>query len=453
MPRLRQKLFIILSITLLALVVDIPKGFAPKINLFGRQIKINLSRPPLDSQRDFDIKKGLDLQGGMQVTLSADMSKIDIKDRPTALESVQTVISKRIDLYGVSESSVKTSVAGNTYRIVVELPGISNPGEALNLIGQTAKLEFATPVFGSDPASPSAEPKINGFLPTDLTGSDLLTASVTFESQDRTPAVKLQFKDSGKNKFAKLTKEYIQKPLAIMLDGQIISAPIVQNEIVNGDAVINGKFTTKDAKFLATQLNAGALPVPVSVVSQKNIPALLGVQSLQHSLIAGGIGLGIVILFMSIYYGWMGIIAAIGLVIYGLITLALYKLIPVTLTLPGIAGFILSVGMAVDSNVLIFERFKEELRAGRAWPVALELGFTRAWNSIRDANISTIMTGLVLFNPLNWNFLNVSGMVRGFAFTLVMGILVSLFTGIYVTRTLLRLFYRGPKVKNQTKTQ
>lgn len=452
MSRPKKLFWLITLITILAVVVDIPKDYVFKTKLFGKDISLPLSRPalniPMGSStfvRDFDIKKGLDLQGGMQVVLSADLSQIEAASRKTAMDSVQTVISRRIDLYGVSESSVKTSVSGGDSRLIVELPGISNPSEALALIGQTAKLEFGTPVYTSDPASPSAEPTVAGFMPTDLTGADLKSAAVTFETEDRSPAVSIVFKESGRDKFAQLTKEFLDKPLAITLDGQIVSAPKVGSEITNGQAVISGKFTIQEAKFLATQLNAGALPVSVSVLSQKNIPPTLGVESLQKSLIAGGIGLGMVILFMSAYYGWQGIIACIGLLVYGAITLALYKLIPVTLTLPGIAGFILSVGMAVDGNILIFERYKEEIRAGRSWQAALELGFTRAWNSIRDANIATIMTGLVLYNPLNWDFLNVSGSVRGFALTLVMGVFISLFTSIVVTRTLLRLFYKGPR--------
>jgi len=452
MKRKWSLFYAIVFIVFLAIVIDIPQNLSLNLKISGREIKLNLSRPPINIKfgdqvfyRDFNIKKGLDLQGGMQVVLSADMSNINSQDRQTALDSARSIISRRVDMYGVSESSIKTSVVDSDYRIIVELPGVSNPGEALDLIGQTAKLEFATPVYESDPASPSAVPQLVDFQSVDLTGADLKSANVTFETEDRSPAVSIEFKDAGKDKFANLTKEFLDKPLAIILDNQIISAPVVQTEITTGQAIITGKFTTKEAKFLATQLNAGALPVSVSVISQKNIPATLGADSVKSSLTAGGIGLLMVVFFMSAYYGHLGIIASVGLVIYGLITLAIYKLIPVTLTLPGIAGFLLSVGMAVDSNILIFERYKEEIRAKREWRVALELAFGRAWDSIRDANISTLMTGLVLFNPLSWNFLNTSGMVRGFALTLILGIIISLFTGIIVTRTLLRLFYISSK--------
>jgi len=285
-----------------------------------------------------------------------------------------------------------------------------------------------------------------------LTGADLRLSQVTFETQDRQPAVSIKFREEGKEKFAELTRQYLNYPLAIILDGEIVTRPTVQTEIITGEAIITGDFSLEEAQQLAIQLNAGALPVPIKVLSQKNVPATLGQQAVTQSLTAGGIGLALVILFMSIYYGWMGIIASFGLVLYGLYTLAIYKLIPVTLTIPGIAGFLLSVGMAVDSNILVFERYKEEIRAGRDWKVALELGFGRAWDSIKDANIATLITGTILFNPLDFNFLNTSGSVRGFALTLILGIFISLFTGIVVTRTFLRLFYHPrEKVVNKKK--
>ena len=224
------------------------------------------------------------------------------------------------------------------------------------------------------------------------------------------------------------------------MDNILITNPIVNEPILSGQAVISGNFTAESASALAIQLNAGALPVPIKIIEQKNISATLGSDSVRKSVIAGSIGLGLVVLFMILLYGINGFLADIALVIYGLITLAVYKLIPVTLTLPGIAGFILTIGMAVDSNILIFERLKEELRAGRPFSIALELAFGRAWDSIKDANMATIITSLVLINPLNFNWLNTSGLVRGFAITLFIGVIISLFTGIIVTRTLMRLF-------------
>lgn len=433
-----QKVFIFIClISLLSLYIVLPT------KIFNFQIpRINLKIGNIDLSKEIELKQGLDIKGGLQVTLAADMKEIKPEDRSTALESVKTVIGRRIDLFGVSESGIKTATSGNDYRLILELPGVTDPQQALNLIGQTAQMEFAIPVYTPGKTATEAA-TLTGFSPTDLTGADLARASVTFETQDRSPAVAISFKDSGKTKFAKLTKENIGKPIAILLDGYPVTMPTVQVEITDGNAQITGKFTTDEAKALAVQLNAGALPVPVSVLSQKNIPATLGADSIQKSITAGAIGLFMVVFFMIGNYGWMGFIASIGLVLYGLFTLALYKLIPVVLSLPGIAGFLLSVGMAVDSNILIFERYKEEIRAGRTWTVGLELGFGRAWDSIKDANTATIITGLILLNPLDMKFLNTSGSVKGFALTLILGILISLFTGIVVTRNLLRLFYKG----------
>lgn len=401
-----------------------------------------------DFSKSIDIKQGLDIKGGVQVTLSADMSKIPDNDKNSAMESLKEVVSRRVDMFGVSESSVKTLISGGEYRLLLELPGVTDSKQALALIGQTAQLNFATPVFKEGKTATESATLVD-FKATGLTGADLKKASVTFETEDRSPAVSLQFSDEGKTKFAKLTRENIGKEIYIFIDDTPITHPTVQTEIIDGNAIISGSFTLEDAKSLTVQLNAGALPVPVSVLSQKNIPATLGADSIKKSLISGAVGLSMVVIFMTLYYGRLGLIASFSLMLYGLYTLALYKLIPVVLSLPGIAGFLLSVGMAVDSNILIFERYKEEIRAGRPWQVALELAFGRAWDSIKDANTATIITGLILFNPLNWSFLNTSGSVRGFALTLILGIIISLFTGLVVTRNLLRVFFKG---KNQQVT-
>lgn len=454
MSRHLKTLFFILTLFFFSLYLNLPGGFEKSVNILNKNFQIKLPQPSLNFKvgqstfaRDLQFKLGLDLQGGTQVTLEADMSQLPSERRQTALESVKSVISRRVDLYGVSESVVKTSISGDSYRLIVELPGVDNPQQALALIGKTASLEFGQPIY-APVASAGAEPTLVDFGVTDLTGADLESATVTFDTQDRKPAVSLQFKSRGAEKFADLTRDFINKPVAIMLDGQVISAPIVQSEILNGQAIISGNFALEEAKFLATQLNAGALPVPVKVLSQQNIAATLGAASVNQSLRAGLIGLAIVAGFMILYYKGMGFVSVFGLVFYTLLSMTIYKLIPITLTLPGIAGFILSVGMAVDSNILIFERFKEELRAGRPQNIALEMAFGRAWDSIKDANLATIITGLVLFNPLNWDFLNTSGSVRGFALTLLIGILVSLFTGIVVTRTVMRFFYQSARPKN-----
>ena len=225
------------------------------------------------------------------------------------------------------------------------------------------------------------------------------------------------------------------------MDNEIIQQPVVQEEILGGAAQITGNYTLEEAKQVAVQLNAGALPVPVSLVEERTVGATLGESSVKQSILAGLVGIVMVSLFMIASYRTLGLIAVVGLAIFAMITLALYKIIPVTLTLPGIAGFMLSIGMAVDSNILIFERFKEE-KLKRLIPDALEVSFGRAWDSIRDANVATLVTAFILANPLDWKFLNISGPVRGFAITLALGIIISLFTGIFVSRNLLRMFVK-----------
>jgi preprotein translocase subunit SecD len=366
------------------------------------------------------------------------MEAIAEADRDNALLSAQKNIEKRVNFFGVSEALVQTARTENDYRLIVELPGINDINEAIDLIGKTAQLEFREENPDLEAATKSGE----FFLKTDLTGKDLKRSLVQFDQKTGKPVVGLEFDDEGVEKFSDLTGRNIGKIIAIYLDGVAISTPRVEEKIA-GNAVISGAFTIEEAKKLSIQLNAGALPVPINLIEQRNIGASLGAESVNKSVRAGLIGIFLVMVFMLLYYGKLGLIADLALVNYGLITLALYKLIPVTLTLPGIAGFLLSVGMAVDANILIFERMKEERRAGKPLRAAMELGFGRAWDSIRDANVCTLITAFILFNPFGWTFLNVSGMVRGFALTLSLGIAVSLFTGIVVTRNLIRIFYKG----------
>ncbi len=414
--------------------------------VFNQQINFTIPNFKLKN-RKFELKKGLDLQGGTHLVLEADMTETDQADQPDALNSVKEIITRRIDLYGVSEPVIQTATLADSHRLIVELPGIQNIDKAIDLIGQTAQLDFredtAEDAQEFDYATPSAFMRIFDFTSTNLTGKDLKKATVEFstgQGATNQPVVALEFTNQGKQLFADITSRNLNRPVAIFLDDQLVTSPLVNEPILDGRAVISGNFTPEAASELSIMLNAGALPVPIKVIEQKNISATLGEASITKSITAGGIGLGLVMLFMFLYYGLNGLIANLALLVYGLITLTVYKLIPVTLTLPGIAGFILSVGMAVDSNILIFERLKEELKAGRPFPVALELGFGRAWDSIKDANLATIITSLVLINPLNFNFLNTSGMVKGFALTLLIGVIISLFTGIIVTRTFMRVF-------------
>jgi len=378
----------------------------------------------------------------------ADTSKISSDKKSSSLESLRNVIERRVNLFGISEPNVQTSNFQGKDRIVVELPGINDTKEAQALIGRTAQLVFTEiiEISGKDGATPSAS-----LIPTNLTGADLAESSVVFDQNTGKPAVSLTFTKEGGDKFAKITGDNVGKPVAIVLDNEVVSAPNVQEKIVGGTAQITGSFTLDEAKKLSIQLNAGALPVPVKVVEERTIGATLGVESISKSIIAGLVGLGMVILFMILAYGKLGLVADIGLIVFGVITLALYKLIPVVLTLPGIAGFLLSVGMAVDSNILIFERFKEEKGKHSTISDALEVSFGRAWDSIRDANIATLLTAFILANPLDWNFLHTSGSVRGFAITLALGIGISLFTGIIVSRNLLRLFVKERRSDTDTR--
>jgi len=419
-------LFIVL-LTIFSVIIDISPDRPFDFTLGSIRIK-----------REFGLKRGLDLAGGTHLVFRAEMKDVPLEDRDAALEAAKSNIERRINFFGVNEPVIQTAKVGGEYRLIVELPGIKEIDRAIDLIGSTAQLEF----WEQKEASPSA-----GFTKTDLTGKDLKRSQVRFDRNTGLPVVSLDFSPEGGKKFAEITSRNVGRRVAIFLDERIISDPVVEEPITSGEAIIRGNFTVAEARDLSIKLNAGALPVPIKIIEQRNIGATLGAESVRKSIQAGLVGLLMVVFFMWAYYGRLGFLADLALIIYGLLTLALYKLIPVTLTLPGIAGFILSVGMAVDSNILIFERMKEEIRSGKPWRIAMELGFGRAWDSIRDANICTLITCFILFNPFNWNFLNVSGIVRGFALTLALGIFISLFTGIVVTRTLLRVLYRGKEDK------
>ncbi|MBU2577373.1 protein translocase subunit SecD [Patescibacteria group bacterium] len=446
MQKTKSILWLIIFITLFSVFVDLPKEFNLKLNLGNLKVdrkisfdNLNFKAGPLNFRRPIEVKKGLDLQGGTHLVFSADMQGIEEQDRDSALVSARQNIEKRVNYFGVSEAMVQTAKTSNDYRLIVELPGLKDVDQAIELVGQTAQLQFLEENPDPEEASKSGE----YFLPTDLTGKDLKRSVVQFDQNTGSPVVGLEFNPEGAKKFGEITTKNTGKVVAIFLDGMPISLPRVEEPITTGNAVIRGGFGLEEAKKLSVQLNAGALPVPIRLIEQRNIGATLGEESVNKSVRAGIIGLLMVMAFMWAYYGKLGFLADLALISYGLITLALYKTIPVTLTLPGVAGFLLSVGMAVDSNILIFERMKEEVRAGKPLPAAMELGFGRAWDSIRDANVCTLITAFILFNPFSWNFLNVSGMVRGFALTLAIGIAVSLFTGIVVTRNLVRIFYKG----------
>ncbi|MBI5619861.1 protein translocase subunit SecD [Candidatus Gottesmanbacteria bacterium] len=446
-----QTVFVLLILLIVLLVaVDLPENYHLKFRIKNfsvdrviNPLKLSLSLPGFRFTREFKTRLGLDLSGGTHLVLEADMKEVPAGDRANALESARQVIERRINFFGVSEPVVQSARVNDSYRVIVELPGVTDVDRAESLIGQTAKLEFRE--FVDEQAATNAAltfPTLANTKPVGLTGKDLRRAEVSFNNQTGSPEVALEFNPEGAKTFGDVTSRLVGRSLAIFLDDFPVTWPRVNTAITDGAAVITGGFTVEQAKTLALQLNAGALPVPVRAQEKRTIGATLGSSSVTKSVRAGLVGLSIVALFMVAKYGRLGLLADLALILYGLLTFAIFRLIPVTLTLPGVAGFILSIGMAVDSNILIFERYHEEKRMGKPWRIAMELGFGRAWDSIRDANMTTLLTCMILFNPGNWSFLPSSGMVRGFAITLFIGVLASLFTGIVVTRTLIRVLYK-----------
>ena len=393
---------------------------------------------------------GLDLVGGTELVYRADTSKVS--DRAGAMESLKEVIERRVNIFGVSEPLIQTEQAGLLSgsaddRLIVELPGVTDIEEAKRLIGQTPILEFrlirpeAQGLIASS-TNPQGLSLEQLFFPAELTGGYLSRAALVFNDQTQAPVIDLQFTKEGGDIFARITKENVGKPLAVLLDGQVLSSPVIQGEITGGKAQITGNFTPEEAKALVRNLNYGALPVPIVLASSQTVGASLGESALVAGEKAGIIGFLVLALFLIIWYRLPGLVASVALVIYVIISLTLFKLIPVTLTAAGIAGFILSIGMAVDANVLIFERSKEELKKGKSINDALHEGFRRAWLSIRDSNISSIITALVLF------WLGTSA-VKGFALTLGLGVLFSMFTAISVSRTF--LFAIAPRSESKFK--
>lgn len=437
--RLLLKVVLIFVLFLVSLYISLPSETPIKIH-YGpvnfeaifKRYDIDIKLGKFEFKRSLDLALGLDLAGGAHLVFEADTSKVPADKAEDALDSAKEVVERRVNLFGVSEPSVVTSSFEGKERIIVELPGISDTKEAVDLIGKTAQLLFAE----IDTSVESGTIK-----PTDLTGADLERAQVVFDQSTGKPAVSLIFTKEGGIKFEQITERNIGKPLAIFLDNQLVSAPTVQEKITGSSAQISGEFTLEEARNLTIQLNAGALPLPLNLIEERTIGPTLGKESIEKSINAGIVGVFMVAFFMTLAYGKMGAVSTFGLLIFATLTLAIYKLIPIVLTLPGIAGFLLSVGMAVDSNILVFERFKEE-KTQRDLSDALEVSFGRAWEAIRDANIATLVTAFVLANPFDWEFLHTSGPVRGFAITLALGIGISLFTGVLVLRNLLRLFIK-----------
>ena len=460
----------IIILTLAAIWVDLPTNPGIHIHL-----------GPIHFDKDIKIHQGLDLQGGMQVLLEADLPEGEPID-PDAMSAARVIVENRVNGLGVTEPLVQLQ---GERRIIVELPGIEDPELAISTIKETGLLEFidtgglflepgtivkttfpagaeetitptasitATPttettisptvaITPTAPVTPTAEaaptPPTERVFTTVMTGKELDKVGVALDQFGK-PEIRFSLKPEGARIFADFTTKNVGKFLAIVLDKRVISCPRIETPITEGSGRITGKFTLEEARSLAVQLRYGALPIPLRVETVRTIGPTLGQDSIRRSIKAGTIGLLIVLSFMMIYYRLPGFLADLALIIYGLLNFALFKLIPVTLTMPGITGFLLSTATAVDANILIFERMKEELRWGRSLGAAIDAGFDRAWTSIRDSNLSTIITCAILY----WFGSNFgASIVKGFAITLFIGVMINMFTAITVTRTFISFVF------------
>jgi len=449
---LYTRMVFILIVAALAIWVDVSNEIQI-LNPFNDSVLVSRSMAP---------RLGLDLQGGLQVLLEADLPETTSVDTQE-METARTIVENRTNALGVSENVIQ--LAGDR-RIVGEFPGAEDADAILDIIQQTGLMEFVdtgdfrpeegtilqTDFGGTTAAEPTATPAptdSSGTAPdttyhTIMTGKDLTSVNVGVNAAGQ-PAVDFVLSPEGATIFAQHTAANIGKILTITLDKRVISAPGIEGAIPDGQGQISGAFTNESANALAVQLRYGSLPVPLKVVETRIIGPTLGEDSLQKSLLAGAIGLTIVVLFMAIYYRLPGITADISILLYAAILFAVFKFLGVTLTLPGIAGIMLSTGSALDANILVFERLKEELRGGRVIRQAFDQAWSRAWPSIRDSNIAALITSAILF----W-FGNTFGatIVKGFSLTLAIGVVISLFSSLYITRTLLALALDSFKPKN-----
>lgn len=376
---------------------------------------------------------GLDLNGGTHLVYKADVSKLPANDVNPSMQSLRDVIEKRVNIYGVSEALVQVEQGGvlgskeAENKLVVELPGVTDIDQAIDMIGKIPKLEFR--LVREEKLENGSSTFSTEY--TGITGAQLKRATLQFDQNTNQPIVGLELSEEGRVLFAKVTKENTGKILGIFLDGQPLSLPTIRQEIKDGKAVISGGFKTQEAQALVRDLNYGALPVPIELISTQTVGASLGQDALKGGVKAGTVAFIIIALFLIVYYRLPGFVAVLALGVYSVIMLALFKFIPVTLTAAGIAGFILSIGMAVDANILIFERMKEELKKGKNQWDAMHEGFARAWLSIRDSNISSILTGLILY------FFGSSSIITGFALVFIIGVFVSMFSAITASRIFL----------------
>ncbi len=422
-----------------------------------------LGKLPLFPSKGF--KLGLDLLGGSHLVYQTDLSNILPEERVEAVNGLRDVIERRVNLFGIGEPIVAISeTADSDSRLIIELPGIKDINQAIEMIGEKPYLEFKEErdeaeteqivakqqelqdILSGEAYKDAPQGAIDQkiaeyeewlidpyFIETKLTGQYLKQATLQFNQTTFESEVAIEFDKEGADIFEVITEKNIGKRLAIYIDDVLISAPVVNDKISGGSAQITGQFSLEEARELARNLNAGALPVPIELISQTSIGPTLGKISLERSLKAAMLGFIGVCLFMLVFYRFSGFLAVVSLILYAGIMLSLFKLIPVTLTLAGIGGAILSVGMAVDANVLIFERMKEELRDGEPFDKAITNGFKRAWPSIRDGNFTTLLVAIIMFSFG-------SSFVKGFAFTLFLGILFSMFSSLFITRTFLKMF-------------
>ncbi len=388
----------------------------------------------------FPFKLGLDLNGGSHLVYQADVSKIEPNEVADSMQTLRDVIENRINVFGVSEPIVQVEEAkllsgDKVEKLIVELPGVTDVDKAIELIGQTPVLDFrlVNPEFVKKLTPTSTPAEIDkAFVKTGLDGRYLQKALLEFDQNTNEPLVSLVFNDKGKDLFAKITKENIGNIISIFLDGRPISSPVVRQEILDGKAQISGgNMTPTEARTLVRNLNYGALPVEIQLIGTQTIGASLGADALNKSVQSGLWGFAVIALFLILWYRLPGLLATLSLAIYVMIMLAIFKLIPVTLTSAGLAGFILSIGMAVDANILIFERMKEEFNKGMDLEEGIREGFSRAWFSIRDGNLSSIITAIILF------WFSSTSIIRGFALIFGIGVLVSMLTAITISRTFL----------------
>ncbi len=435
-------------------------GRAFLVLLIGGLIGLFVYNNTFTNEARFPFKLGLDLAGGSHLVYEADVDGIEPQQVPALMNVLRDVIERRINVFGVSEPVVYVERGSfvadvSRERLVVELPGVTDVEEAVREIGRTPLLEFKLvdaealaerdslelvidedeeDVADGDVAT-TTQVLPEPYLDTGLTGRYLRSAALEFASgqgsqRANEPIVSIVFDREGAELFASITRQNVGGNLAIFLDGELLSAPRINEPITGGRAIISGGFTPEEARSLAQNLNFGALPVPISLVSTQTIGATLGAEMLDQGIQAAIVGLVLIAIFMMAWYRLPGLVAVVALSIYIVLMLALFKVIPVTLTAAGLAGFVISLGMAVDANVLVFERFKEEYRSGKRSRQAAREGFVRAWSAIRDGNITSLLSAIILF----WFG---TSLVKGFALVFGIGIIVSMMSALLVTRTLL----------------